>query len=96
VVFIIGLFGYEMELSIYGLETNQALSFTGIIIMALFMIKGVTAFGLWFEKAWAVNLAIADGIIGVIVCVITMIFLPLVSPDWVSGRARCTTGPTGL
>src|SRR5882757_5822590 len=47
VVFIIGLLGRQVSLSLYGLETNHPFSFTGILLMAVFLLKGVASYGLW-------------------------------------------------
>ncbi len=76
IAFLFGLLGYEFTLSLYGLETMQALSIKGIIILALFAIKGVVSFGLWMEKDWGVQLALVDAIIGIIVCGFVMCVLP--------------------
>ena len=76
---ILGLFDISISLSLYGLETTNALSVTGLLIIVLFAVKGVVSFGLWTEKEWAVNLAIMDGAIGIIACSIIMIVLPFLS-----------------
>jgi hypothetical protein len=72
--FIFGLLGYNMDLSLYGLETNVPLSILGVSVMMLFLFKGVTAFGLLKEKDWAINLAIADAVVGMSICVLFMIY----------------------
>ncbi len=69
---LIGVLGYPIDLAIYGLSTQQVLSLSGGIIVLIFLLKGIVAFGLWFEKKWAINLAIFDGIIGIITCFIIM------------------------
>jgi len=73
---IMGIMGVGFNLSLYGLETMNPISLIGIFITCLFALKGVVAFGLWTEKEWAVNFAIIDAIIGIIVCVFVMIILP--------------------
>lgn len=78
VVLILGVVGMNFNLSLYGLETIRPLSLIGIFITILFGLKGVVAFGLWTEKEWAVNLAIVDAIIGIIVCVFVMLILPFI------------------
>ena len=76
IVFVLGIVGINGNISLYGLETNQPLSLMGMAITVLFLIKGVVAFGLWTEKKWAVDSAIADAVIGIIVCIIVMVTLP--------------------
>ncbi len=65
---IFALLGYEFNMSLYGLSTNSPLSVFGLIIITLFLLKGITAFGLWFEKTWAPDLAQADAVTGIIIC----------------------------
>lgn len=77
--FTLGLVGASFSASIYGLKANQALSFTGIFITLLYLLKGIVAFGLWTEKKWAVNLAITDALIGIILCSV-MMYLSFVNP----------------
>jgi hypothetical protein len=72
IVIIIGMAGYEGNLSLYGLHTSDPLSITGIIIAAFFLLKGITAYALWTEMDWAVSLAIVDAIIGIAVCIFLM------------------------
>jgi len=73
------LFVDEVELTIYGLSSTQVYIPVGITIISLFLLKGVTAYGLWFEKAWAPKLAVIDAVIGIAVCVYMMIFHPVLS-----------------
>ncbi|GAB3829477.1 hypothetical protein [Pontibacter rugosus] len=75
---IIGLLGYNFSISLYGFETLDPNTLTGIFLIALYLIKAVTAFGLWTEKKWAVDLGIIDAIIGLVVCGIAMVVLPLI------------------
>lgn len=75
VCLVLGLFGINLSLSLYGFESNEPLSLTGLTIILLFGIKGITAFGLWTEKQWAVSLAIADALLGIAICVV-MLALP--------------------
>lgn len=79
VVLILGIVGMDFNLSMYGLETTRPISLIGIFITFLFALKGFVAFGLWTEKEWAVNLAITDAILGIIVCVFVMVILPFIS-----------------
>ena len=80
IVFISGLMGYNAQLALYGLETNQPVSIMGIIIALLFIIKGVTAFGLLNEKDWAIKIGIADAIIGITICTVVMIY-SIINPE---------------
>ena len=80
IVFVLGLMGYNAQLALYGLETNEPLSLIGIIITAIFIIKGITAFGLLKEKDWAIKIGIADAIIGIIICTLVMLY-PIINPD---------------
>ncbi|GAA4277269.1 hypothetical protein GCM10022259_19930 [Aquimarina mytili] len=75
---LFGFLGMGFNLSLYGLETTNALSVVGLLITLLFAIKGVVSFGLWTEKDWAVQLAIIDASFGIIVCLFVLIFPLLV------------------
>jgi hypothetical protein len=80
VVVILGLAGYSAQQSLYGLESKDPFSLTGIAITLLFTLKAITAFGLLKEKDWAIKLGMADGATGVVICVLLML-LPVVSRD---------------
>ena len=41
IILILGVMGYNVQLALYGLETNEAFSSIGIIITAIYIIKGV-------------------------------------------------------
>lgn len=77
VALFMGLSGMEFSLSLYGIETYHPISGPGLLIIALFTIKAVTGFGLWTERKWAINLAIADAMAGIAFCVFAMLLLPL-------------------
>ncbi len=72
VAFLLGLFGVDLNLSLYGMETNTTFSLAGVVLLLLFAIKGIVAYGLWTEKKWAANLAIYDAILGILVCCVVM------------------------
>jgi hypothetical protein len=75
--FVFGMLGYNFKLSLYGgLETSDPISITGICIILLFLLKGVTSYGLLRETDWAVKLGIIDAITGFAICVFVM-FYPL-------------------
>jgi hypothetical protein len=74
-----GLFGAKWELALYGLGSNEPVSFTGILIILLFLYKGIVAFGLWAQKDWAVNFGVADAIIGIVICIFVMGIAPVLN-----------------
>lgn len=67
--------GFDKEL--YGMQTYEGFSLLAIFIKALIIFKGVTAFGMWTEKNWAINFGIADATIGIVICVVMMFLQPL-------------------
>jgi len=73
---VFGLFEINFQLALYGIETINPLSITGLTIILLFAIKGAVSYGLWTEKDWAISLAIMDSIIGIIACLLVMFVLP--------------------
>lgn len=75
--FLIGVFGYQSELSFYGFETKEPLSLIGSLIIAIMVFKGFTAFSLWFERDNAILLGKIDAISGIVICVISMIAIPM-------------------
>ncbi|MBC3538401.1 hypothetical protein ACFSC6_16555 [Rufibacter sediminis] len=75
---VMGLMGLNFSISLYGFETTDPISATGIVLTVLILFKGVTAYGLWTEKDWAVRLGIVDAIIGLVACAVAMFVLPLV------------------
>ena len=76
--FIVSLFGGTFQISLYGLESNSALNTTGAITLTLFLLKGIAAFALWAEKDWAVDIALIDAIVGIIVCLFVMTVYPFI------------------
>jgi hypothetical protein len=68
------ILGYNFHLSLYGLETTDPSSITGICIIALFLLKGITSFGLLRETDWAIQLGVIDAIAGILICVYVMFF----------------------
>ncbi|MBS1669290.1 MAG: hypothetical protein JST58_18110 [Bacteroidetes bacterium] len=66
---VLGLLGYNFETSLYGLETNNPISLLGISVIMLFILKGLTAFGILKEKDWAINWGIVDAVIGIAICI---------------------------
>jgi hypothetical protein len=74
----LGLFKITFDLSLYGLSTTDPLSLIGLSLIAIFIFKGIASFGLWTEKDWAVDVAIADAVIGIVVCVFMMLIYPVI------------------
>lgn len=74
-IFILSFFVADINLALYHIETNDPHSLQGIIVNALFLLKGMTAYGLLWAKKWGVQLAITDAVTGIVVC-IAVIFLP--------------------
>jgi hypothetical protein len=72
IAFILGLAGFTFSLSMYGLETNQPISLIGILVISIFLLKGVTAYGLWTEKDWAITFGQIDAVIGLAICTLVM------------------------
>lgn len=79
--FLAGLFGTSFSLELYGLETTDPLNPIGLFLTVLFLIKVITAFGLWTEKDWAIQVAYFDAIVGICVCVVMMFVYPFLSLD---------------
>ena len=80
IIIILGVMGYRTQLALYGLETNEPFSLIGITITLLFIIKGITAFGLLKEKYWAIKIGIADAIIGITICTFIMLY-PIINSE---------------
>lgn len=78
---IAGLLGFSFELSLYGLETFRPISVLGLGIILLFALKGTVAFGLWWEKTWAVLWAMIDATLGIMICIFSMVVLPLITEN---------------
>lgn len=76
---ISGILGFPLQLALYGLETTEPLSMTGLVVTGLFLFKGIVAFALWMEKEWAVTAGQADAIIGIAVCIFVMLFYPFIN-----------------
>ena len=77
--FIFALAGGNPDISIYGIQTSAILSLAGIAGIVVFVVKGAAAIGILGEKDWAIKAAIADGILGIALCVYGMIFNPWVT-----------------
>ncbi len=72
ITLIAGIVGYSIDLSIYGLTTNDPISLIGILIILIFTLKGFVSFGLLLQKDWAVKLGIVDAVLGAAICFFLM------------------------
>jgi hypothetical protein len=71
-ILVAGFFRIRVSLSLYGLESTNPVSVTGFCLVALFMLKGIAAYGLWAEKNWGIVMAMADGLLGIMICITSM------------------------
>jgi hypothetical protein len=81
IAFIFGILGFSFQLSLYGLESNTPLSAIGLGIMGVFLLKGITAFALWMEKDWAIDLGQVDAVVGICICVFLMVIYPMIDTN---------------
>lgn len=58
----------RIDLALYGLETTDVQSAEGLLLLFLFLFKGLVAFLLWFEQRVAVTVGILDAILGIGIC----------------------------
>ncbi len=73
---VLSLVGVPFYDSLYGLETGDALSLMGLFITSLLIFKGISAYGLWTGKDWAIDIAQIDAKIGIAIC----LFVTFASP----------------
>ncbi len=69
-------FGFPVNTSLYGLEGPAAGTVAGMACSVLFLLKGVVAYGLWWEKDWAVQPGVFNALLGIIICA-AITFVPL-------------------
>nr|WP_294898533.1 hypothetical protein [uncultured Pedobacter sp.] len=72
----------ETYLSLYGISTNNPLSAIGFLLITLMLFKGFTAYALWFEKDYAFLLGKIDAVLGVVICVLVMLILPIIADGY--------------
>jgi hypothetical protein len=77
-VLIYGFLGNPIQLSFYGFETDNAISFTGIFVSLIILLKGYAAYSLWFEKDNAISIGKFDAICGIAICFVALFYYPLV------------------
>lgn len=67
--------GYGViPISMYGLSFDGSVSFPSIAVLAIFVFKGYVAYNLWKERDGAVGLGQIDAWIGIVACVVMMIY----------------------
>lgn len=80
VCLILGIIGMQPNMAIYGFETTFPFSPSGLIIECVGILKGFTAYALWFEKDYAIKLGKVDALIGIALTLTTMLLIPIFSP----------------
>jgi hypothetical protein len=78
VCLILGFTNIKPALAFYGFETNEPFSLNGLLVISVGLLKGVAAFALWFEKDYAIKIGKIDAIIGIALCIISMVVLPFI------------------
>ncbi|MEO9966766.1 MAG: hypothetical protein ABJF11_13295 [Reichenbachiella sp.] len=73
---VMGILGYQFNISLYGLNSSQPLSIVGLGLTAIIVLKWITAISLWTEKDWAISLAQVDAVVGILICVFVMLIIP--------------------
>ena len=81
-IFVIGINGTNVQMSLYGLETMQPFSVTGLIIAGIFLFKGIAAFSLWTEKDWAIVVAKVDAVLGIAACIFINCVLSVINSNF--------------
>ena len=81
ICFFLGFFNLSVDLSFYGLNTNQPFSMIGLIVIGLALFKGFSAYSLWFETSNAINIAIVDTVIGIVMCTMSMFVFPFLGDE---------------
>src|SRR5690606_20319025 len=76
---VLGVWGMSINMAMYGLQTNEPLSITGLILFTVIWIKGITALALWLERDWAIKAGIFDAIFGIVFCVFMMVVYPFIT-----------------
>ena len=72
--------------SIYGLESNDIYSPLGFLINLLVIFKGVTGFGMWTGKDWAINFGIVDALLGIGICLVVTMVYPFIDAGMLNLR----------
>lgn len=80
-LFVLGLAGTRYYIEIYGLSTSIPQSGLGIFLTTIFLSKGIVALSLWLEESMAPKLALADAIVGILLCTCIMFDFPIHSRE---------------
>lgn len=70
------LLGFSFNLSLLGLATQDPLSFNGLILNVLFILKGITGYSLFMGKDRGIDLGIMDATFSILVSIYVMLVLP--------------------
>lgn len=81
-VLMFGFFIENFNLSLYGFEANKPYGLTGIFLTALFILKGIASYGLWYEQDWGIKIAKIDAVIGLCICGISMFVFPFFTKNF--------------
>lgn len=71
---IAGILGYSFTIALYGISTSDPFSLAGLCLSVIYIQKAVTAWGMLLEKSWAMQSALIDAILGILVCCLVMGF----------------------
>lgn len=74
IILVAGIFMTNVSLSLYGLQAYTPYSLIGGFITAVFMLKGIVAYGILKREEWAVKLGIIDAVLGITVCMAILIY----------------------
>lgn len=70
---ILLLFDINTEFEFYGLNAKDNIPINGIIVFIVFILHGFTAYSLWFEKDYAIKIGIVNALIGISLCLFSMV-----------------------
>ena len=72
-VLLLALMGGSASLALYGIETTEVFSATGLLLTGLFVFKGLVALSFWMGKRSAILWAITEALLGILVCAWVMV-----------------------
>jgi len=70
---ILLLFEINTEFEFYGINAKENIPINGIIVFLVFILHGFTAYSLWFEKDYAIKMGLFDALIGIVLCLFSMV-----------------------
>ncbi len=79
---VVSVIGIPAELSVYGFEGDSAFSPGGAVAVGVYLLNGTTAWALWFEKDYAIDLAKVGALVQMGLCMLAMVVLPYVLSDF--------------